>query len=233
MVKKPEFPEELDEKWAPAIFRYVHEVMFNKNEIDSELETEITIEMTQGLAHIGELFADKFRANDIVNVMRHNHCFQEVFLQFGKLKTQIFFGFDEKGFYVNNHLSFQENLKSTNDKFWSTFFNLFDCGKVNYENGLGSSHPLKKDLNKIFERNHSSCMHIFKDLIGNSLFGGEILIDRIEVEIGDCKSNEELYTKIFRCIEIFQSLNYQLYHINYLGLSREKARSKELKTNSG
>jgi len=215
MKKQEILPQNIIDIWAPAIFDYIHLVIHGEKELEENTELELTTQMVNAMAHIGESFAQGYRANDSVTVFRYERNLQEVFLEFKKIKTNIHFGFDDyKGFYVNNYLSFQYCLKSTNDKFWCQLFELFNYGKVEYTQT--ALHSLPQDKKKIFTRNKNASINMFIDFIINSLNNEDELISEIKVQIDKCNSHEELFTKIFKCVDIFQSLNYQLYHIDYL-----------------
>jgi hypothetical protein len=218
-------PPEFNNKWAPAINRYIFCIMLNKDTDDDSLWNSITEEMLNAMGEVGIFLSKKYMVNDNVTVIYNTHTLQDIALKFNKIDTGIWFGFDEMGFYVNNRLSFQNRLKSTNDEFWNDFFKLFELGKVVYSQGISKQGEVGKSLNKTFALNKSSCLKIFMDFAINSFHGNAELIDEIEVRFKKTKneeSYEELFTKIGMCIDVFYSLNYRLYHIDHLSENRKR-----------
>jgi hypothetical protein len=219
---KKQTPKASVNEWLSAIFFYVEKVLLSQKEIDKAEEFKIAESMVNAMSSIGEYFADKYRANDSVTVRRYNNNFQEAVLKFEKLKTEIAFGFDYNCFYVNNTLSFQNHLKSANDVFWSRLFSLSELGKVKYDQDFPDCGGIGGELNSMLRQNTSANLRIaggfLLNLVADAHRGD--FIDHIEIEIQKTKNREELFSRVEACIDAFQSLNYQLYHIEYLANRR-------------
>jgi hypothetical protein len=220
-MKKNPLPKANVDEWFAAIFTYIEKFLLSPTEIDDDESFKIGESMVNAMAGIGEYFAGKYRANDSVTVGRY-HEIQETHLRFEKLNTEIAFGFDHHCFYVNNTLSFQNNLKSANDSFWSRLLSLSELGKVKYDRDFPERGGVGKDLNSVLRQNTSASLRIaggFLLNLADDAHRGDY-INRIEIEIEKTKSRKELFTRIEACIDAFQSLNYQLYHIEYLSARR-------------
>jgi len=198
-------------KWATSIFQYTDEHFSIHDDLSPSESVNSSLSLIETLVEIGELFSKPFLRHDNLDVLRFEHNPQEIHVQSEKLETDIYFGFDYKGFYLSNRLTFQEHFKSTNDDFWIKFISLFEMGDVEILESYSSDSESFKLFEKQTTYNKSQILKSFSSIVFQIAEEDVMGHLDIEVRINESENFEELIKIAQEIFSTFYRLNYLLY----------------------